>query len=917
MIAKSPRPDERGGDPKGGYAVAVLLCVAAGAIQYSLQPVIGRRLPFAIFSVAVVTTAWIGGSGPGLLATLLGTIAGVLLAANQTVGVDGHPPATVFGLVAFALMGVLVSLATRGLHRRALAERRARREAERTLKHTTHLQELTAALSRAKTPAEVRRAALVELTHASAADTAVFALSSDDGTTYDVAAAIGTSEQVVSRSTAMPMTARTPLTEAIRRQELIVLDSPTVGDLEHPDRKSDPILSACEAVVVVPLLRAGRAFGAIALSFDRPRTFEGDERQFLWAAASRVTQAIDRAQVYETTEHARAAAEAFRTRADAELRERQRAEELLRDSEAKYRALATRTNRLYELNAGLSEAVSVNAVARVIVHQGKAVVGSSAASVAIVVDGGRSFQTLYSEDLPREVADSWQRFRASDGLLSTKALHTRQPVFVTSFAEWQKQFPGSAAAAADGGYASSASLPLLIENSVVGVLTLNFTAPVNFDAGYTALLRSVAQHCAQALDRARLYESTQAARTAAEEANRSKDEFLSTVSHELRTPLNAMLGWASLLKNGSLDPSRTSRAIEAVFNNATRQANLIEELLDVSRIVAGRAPLDPQPLDLADNVRGAIEAIMPLADAKGLDVRTATLATVTVRADPRRLEQVFLNLLSNAVKFTPAGGRVGIEMSATDTTVDVKVSDTGTGIDPGFLPHVFERFRQADSTMARSVGGLGLGLFIARHLVEAQNGRISVHSDGPGRGTTFTVTLPVVGLRVATADVRPTAASELPERTTLPSLAGIRVLLVDDEPDAREVMVSALEASGATVLAAASAADALHALRRTKVDVLLADLAMPGTDGYGLIREIRSQHSQPFAVIPAAAVTASARDDERQRALEAGFQIHLAKPVRPAVLVTTVADLVHRGAGETAAAGSHVGAHSQLIAPTS
>ena len=502
MIAKSPRPDERGGDPKGGYAVAVLLCVAAGAIQYSLQPVIGRRLPFAIFSVAVVTTAWIGGSGPGLLATLLGTIAGVLLAANQTVGVDGHPPATVFGLVAFALMGVLVSLATRGLHRRALAERRARREAERTLKHTTHLQELTAALSRAKTPAEVRRAALVELTHASAADTAVFALSSDDGTTYDVAAAIGTSEQVVSRSTAMPMTARTPLTEAIRRQELIVLDSPTVGDLEHPDRKSDPILSACEAVVVVPLLRAGRAFGAIALSFDRPRTFEGDERQFLWAAASRVTQAIDRAQVYETTEHARAAAEAFRTRADAELRERQRAEELLRDSEAKYRALATRTNRLYELNAGLSEAVSVNAVARVIVHQGKAVVGSSAASVAIVVDGGRSFQTLYSEDLPREVADSWQRFRASDGLLSTKALHTRQPVFVTSFAEWQKQFPGSAAAAADGGYASSASLPLLIENSVVGVLTLNFTAPVNFDAGYTALLRSVAQHCAQALDRA-------------------------------------------------------------------------------------------------------------------------------------------------------------------------------------------------------------------------------------------------------------------------------------------------------------------------------------------------------------------------------------------------------------------------------
>lgn len=913
-IGTADRPTTN--DALRGYAVAAVACAAAAGLQYAVQPVIGTRPPFAIFSVAVALAAWAGGSGPGLFATLLGTSTGLWVAGHQQTGLEAHPPAVIFGMVAFATAGMTISFGMRGLHRRALAERASRREAERSLHHATHLQELTAALSRAKTPADVRRSALVELSHAVSAETALFGLTSEDSTSYDVACVIGAGERAAQDLSGLPLSARTPVTEALRRQELVVLESPAVGDLEYPDRRSDPLLAASESAVVVPLLRAGRAFGAIALSFGRPRTFEGDERQFLWAAAGRVTQAIDRAQVYEATEHARAEAEAFRMRADEELRERQRAEALLRESEAKYRALATRTNRLYELNAGLSEAVSVSAVAKVIVHQGKAVVGASAGGVSIVVDGGRAFETLHTENFPREVAETWRRFGATDGLLSTQVVQTRQPVFVTSFVDWQKRFPASATAAADGGFGSAAALPLLIENSVMGVLVLTFTAPVNFDAGYTTLLRSVAQHCAQALDRARLYESTQAARTAAEEANRSKDEFLSTVSHELRTPLNAMLGWASLLRNGSLDPSRTSRALEAVFNNATRQANLIEELLDVSRIVAGRAPLDPQPLDLADNVRGAIEAIMPLADAKGLDVRVTTVAKVTVRADPRRLEQVFLNLLSNAVKFTPAGGRVAITMSASETVVDVRVADSGTGIDPGFLPHVFERFRQADSTMARSVGGLGLGLFIARHLVEAQNGRISVHSDGPGRGSTFTVSLPVMGLKKATAENRPSPPAAARHSEDSPSLVGIRVLLVDDEPDTREVMASTLEACGATVLSAACAADALHTLRRAPVDVLLADLAMPGTDGYGLIREIRSQSTQSFSAVPAAAVTASARDDERQRALDAGFQIHLAKPVRPAVLASTVARLARTRVSGVGPTPDETEPHWHTIAPT-
>jgi signal transduction histidine kinase len=252
----------------------------------------------------------------------------------------------------------------------------------------------------------------------------------------------------------------------------------------------------------------------------------------------------------------------------------------------------------------------------------------------------------------------------------------------------------------------------------------------------------VAQHCAQALDRARLYGTAERARAEAEAANQSKDDFLSTISHELRTPLNAMLGWAAMLRSGSVDANRTQRAIEAIFNNATRQGRLIEELLDVSRIVAGRATFDPQNVDLGENIRGAVEAMMPLAAAKGVEICFEPSPGINVVADPRRLEQVFLNLLSNAVKFTPRAGRVTVEVKASEGSAEVRVADTGAGIDPVFLPHVFERFRQADSAPTRHAGGLGLGLFISRQLVEAQGGTIRADSEGPGSGATFTLTMP-------------------------------------------------------------------------------------------------------------------------------------------------------------------------------
>jgi CheY-like chemotaxis protein len=348
-----------------------------------------------------------------------------------------------------------------------------------------------------------------------------------------------------------------------------------------------------------------------------------------------------------------------------------------------------------------------------------------------------------------------------------------------------------------------------------------------------------------------------------------------------------------------VDASRTQRAIEAIFANATRQGRLIEELLDVSRIVAGRASFDLQHVDLGENIRGAVEAMLPLAAAKGVDVRYGTTRPARVVADPRRLEQVFLNIFSNAVKFTPSGGHIAVDVRVSDRDVEVSIADTGAGIAPTFLPHVFERFRQADSATTRGAGGLGLGLFIARQLVEAQGGSIRVASEGTGQGASFVVTLPVVEGAGATAP-RSAAVATAPEPAEpMPVLSGVRVLVVDDEPDAREVMASALEVCGATVLSASSSRAALDLLAHEDVDLILADIAMPGQDGYELIREIRAMPSARLSAIPAAAVTAHAREDERDRALAAGFQMHLAKPVQPTVLARAVATLAgEKGASE-------------------
>jgi signal transduction histidine kinase len=401
-------------------------------------------------------------------------------------------------------------------------------------------------------------------------------------------------------------------------------------------------------------------------------------------------------------------------------------------------------------------------------------------------------------------------------------------------------------------------------------------------------------------ERARLLVREQEARRQAEEANRIKDEFLATLSHELRTPLNAILGWAQMLRMTRLDEATASRAYETIERNARAQAQLISDLLDVSRIITGKLRLEQKPVDLPLVLEAVLDTVRPAAEAKGItiavDVQPVGQPVGPILGDPDRLQQVIWNLLSNAIKFNPRGGRVEVGLQEAEGSVEIEVRDTGSGIRPEFLPYVFDRFRQAESTTTRSHGGLGLGLSIVRHLVELHGGTVAVASAGEGRGATFTVSLPV-----RAADLKPEqpllpAAGGL-AGSGAPLLAAVEVLVVEDEEDTRELLVRALEGCGARVTAVGSVTEALEQLDGALPDVLISDIGMPGEDGYSLLRKVRARGPERGGDLPAAALTAYARSEDREQALKAGFQTHIAKPVDPIELVGIVARLAGREGG--------------------
>ena len=740
-------------------------------------------------------------------------------------------------------------------------ERSAREAAERAAAQSHRLAQTNAAFGHARTSTDTIASAIHEPLHWLRAGSGVFFLLSEDRRHLTVARSVGYRLDHRELWDIDQWGASSPFHESMQRLSPVVIKSAATRPSEYAAWSSGGPWKDHEACLVLPVAVDRHVIGFLQIDFDAPRDFSTEDYEYIHMLCSRAAQTLQRMWWYESVDQARVDAESLKERADVELAERQKTEIALRASETRYRALATRTTRLHALTAGLSEAASVVAVTRAIVEQAPIVVGASEGDLKLLGN---------------------DKGELENGTCAAHAVETRKPVFAGSLTELQENYWRSATLAADGGFASAAALPLLVKGAPIGVLEFHFSAPVNFDDDYQTLLISVAQHCTQALDRARLYEQTEKARSEAEAANKLKDEFVSTVSHELRTPLNAILGWASMLRMGSMDKGVVPQAIEAIHRNASRQAKLVDDLLDFARIAGGRTALDLEPIDARAFFRGIVESVIPLAATNQIEIQLSAIPEATLHGDVRRLEQVFVNLLGNSLKFTPAGGHIGVSARTMGRNLEEREADDVIGIAPEFLPHVFDRYRQGDGTSTRNHPGLGLGLSIAKQLVEAHNGSIRAESGGSGQGTAFIVTLPNNG---RPGDAPREAAAEQPESE--PRLDGVRVLVVDDEEDARELIGRALEERGAHITLAANSHDAIQILERDDIDVLLADIAMPGDDGYSLIRQIRSAATS-MSSIPAAAVTAHARDEERTRALAAGFQMHLAKPVEPGEIVRTV-----------------------------
>ncbi len=446
--------------------------------------------------------------------------------------------------------------------------------------------------------------------------------------------------------------------------------------------------------------------------------------------------------------------------------------------------------------------------------------------------------------------------------------------------------------------------PLMSGGQLTGTLSFGSRRRDAFSPEDISLIKTVSDHIAIAMQRIQsaqvLRESERAERAArqqAEQANRLKDEFLATLSHELRTPLTAVLGWTQLLRRGRLDHQESAEALEIIEQNARAQARLVDELLDMSRIISGKIRLEMRRVDVREVIERVLAAVQPIAEARRVSIDTALAGEAgAVLADGQRLQQVVWNLLSNAVKFTPSGGAVHVLLDRHDGQVRITVSDTGMGIRPEFLPHVFERFRQADASTTRRHGGLGLGLSIVRQLVELHGGSVSVESAGENRGATFQVCLPAAP-ELADEHVAPGGGSDGVSDVPTRLLHGMTVLVVDDDPHARLLLRRMLEEGGAATAVAGSAGEALEWLRENRADLMISDVGMPERDGYDLLRDVRALRPEHGRDIPAIAVTAFAREEDAARARQVGYQAHVAKPVEAATLISLAASIASRASG--------------------
>jgi len=657
------------------------------------------------------------------------------------------------------------------------------------------------------------------------------------------------------------------------------IDEPLyVADIEHVpllvERRRTCAEEGIRSLIVIPLRINGTTCGTAVAYYRRQITFTGDDRCVATALCNLASSALSTTMLYEAESASRRAAQ----------------------------LAGSRSAFLARASSVLSSSLDYEATLRTLAQLAVPEIADWCA-VDIATDANDLKRLAVAHVNPEKVQIAWQlheRYPADpqSPYGAAHVLRTGQPVIMSRISEEL-----IAASARDAehlavirslGLTSYMCVPLVARGQALGVLTF-----VAADSGreYTEsdlrFAEEVAARAALAVENSRAYEE-------ARRANRVKDEFLATLSHELRTPLNAVLGYARMVRSDLLEPSKRTRALEILERNAVSLNQIVEDILDVSRIVAGKIRLNVQPLDLSLVLRDAAATVRPAADAKGVHLSTdLDPQAAFVSGDHDRLQQVAWNLLSNAVKFTARNGRVHLRLDQVGSHVRIVVSDTGAGISRDFLPHLFEPFRQGDSGFAREHGGLGLGLAISRHIVEMHGGRIDATSEGEGRGAVFTVRLPVMAVqRPSDAEIRRISANTadaLPPPTLAGQLDGIHVLVVDDDPDARSLISDILQASGAHVTTADSAQAALRLLAAEGTpQVLLTDIGMPGMDGLELIMRIRQSPRAEVRQLAAIALTAYARSEDRVRALETGCQMHLAKPISPEELVAAIRDLATR-----------------------
>ncbi|MDB5033968.1 MAG: domain S-box [Chlorobi bacterium] len=733
-------------------------------------------------------------------------------------------------------------------------EREARAKAERTGDRIARLQAVTSALSVALTPLQVADVIIDLGIGAFGAAAGSVSMLTDDGEMLEVVRAKGYSKIMLSSWRRMPMNRSVPLTDCIRTRQVIIVSGRTERTRLFPDVFRSEHLQAHHGIAAIPLMLADRPVGAIGLSFSDGWEFTDEDHAFMRALAQQCVQALERARLYEAERHAHLAAE---------MRWRE-------------------SVRLADINRDLAASIELSEVISTICRAARELTGADGAAFII-----REGNLVYYAD-ENAVAPLWKGSRFPiTACVSGWSILNRQAVAmedVFNDARVPKELYRST-------FVRSLAMVPVRANDPLGAIGVYWGGNHRTTDHEVILLNALADAATIALINAQLYEQTRNAKIEAEAANRMKDEFLATVSHEIRTPLNAILGWAQILRTGDLDAETTERALETVERNAKAQAQLIDDILDISRIITGKIHLEARPVDLDPIIGATVESMRPAAAAKSIHIRmVADRLAGPVMGDPNRLQQVIWNLLSNAIKFTPAGGEVEVRLERDGGRALIVVSDTGQGISPEFMPYVFDRFRQADGTITRKHGGLGLGLAIVRHLLDLHGGTVRAESAGPGEGSTFTVALPIVRLPERADPAGAAPDIHLAEASTL---HGVRIVVVDDEPDTLEMLSTTLRQSGATVSAVSSAARALMAIEHSMPDLLVSDIGMPDEDGYSLIRKVRGLSGVRWKDLPAVALTAYAGAEDRRRAIEAGYQRHVTKPVEPAELITVIASLIN------------------------